>query len=72
MQEPLCIDKLIQGLKLYTKVYCRDSFYLYCELIYSLRYGKSIKEGVGMHVIENISSCYYDNYKWCKICDYIA
>ena len=72
MQEPLRIDKLIQGLKLYTKGDYEDSFYLYCALIDALRYSTSIKGGVGMHVIENIFSCYFGYYKWCKSCDYTA
>ena len=72
MQEALRIDKLIQGLHLHKKGEYEDPFYLYCALLNALRYGISMKECVGMHIIDNIFSCYYDDYKWCKSCDYTA
>ena len=70
MKEELCVDKLIQGLQLHKKGDYEDPYYLYCELLDALRYGTSMKECVGMHIIDNILRFYYDDYKWCKSCDY--
>ena len=70
MQEELFVDKLIQGLEVHKNGEFEDPYLLYSELLDSLRYGKSMKECVGIHIIENIFRFYYDDYKWYKSCDY--
>ena len=70
MKDALSVDKFIQGLQSYVKDEYEDAFYLYCALLDSLKYGESTKESVGMHIIDDTFTFYYDDYKWCKSCDY--
>ena len=70
MKEALSVDKFIQGLPGYIKDEYEDAFYLYCTLLDALKYGASTKDSVGMHILGDTFSFYYDDYKWCKNCDY--
>ena len=70
MKEALSVDKFIQGLPSNVKDEYKDAFYLYCTLLDALKYGASTKDSVGMHILDDTFTFYYDDYKWCKNCDY--